>query len=220
MPPHDQPWLAFSRVQWRGGFERRLVRIFDDRIEVRAGRFAIETKSIPMAEIYDVELTASGAVRVVAVPDDVVITEGTDQDRALAADLIRRNAPPPRKKPKPKPKPKAQSQAQVAPPRSRPTPQPKPQSKPQSKPQPKPAAPPKRADPPPPQPDERPAVAQTDPPSEASAPPETQAPAGVPDERHRLRALALLGAATVLTAVAIVAVIGGFLFVVVRLVSG
>lgn len=191
MPPHAQPWLAFSRVRWRDGFERRLVRIFDDRIEVRAGRFAIETKTIPMADVYDVQVTDEGAVRIVAVPDDVVIAEGTDRDRALAADLVRKNAPPPRKKPTPAPAP----------------PDP-PKPAPPEPPQPEAAAPPattdaRTADPSPP-PITRPEMGEPE----------------EPGRRRALRALALLAVGTVVTAVALVAVIGGLVFVIVRLVAG
>ncbi|MFP5327349.1 MAG: hypothetical protein ACLGHT_07690 [Acidimicrobiia bacterium] len=191
MPPPDQPWLAFSRIRWREGFERRLVRIFDDRIEVRAGRFAIETVTIPMEDVYDVVFEDSCAVRVVALPEDVVIDEGTDRDRSLAADIIRRNSPPPR----PKPVPKA------------PPPPPAPASPP-----PPPVAPP--PPPPPPVVEERPARAPLPPPSEE---PDAQ-PAPV-RERGKLRAVALLALGAVLTAMAIVAALGLFAVVVVRLVA-
>lgn len=197
MPPHDQPWLAFSRVRWRDGFERRLVRVFDDRIEVRAGRFAIETRTIPMADVYDVQVTDEGAVRIVAVPDDVVIAEGTDRDRALAADLVRKNAPPPRKKPKPKPKDKPEPQ-----PKAKPAPSPPETPRPEA------ASPP---------------VPTDDRIAEPSPPPTARPEVGIPEEpsrRRAVRALALLAVGTVVAAVAIVAVIGGTVFVIVRLVSG
>ena len=164
MPPHDQPWLAFSGVRWQGGLQRRLVRVFDDRIEVRAGRFAVDTVTIPMGDVYDVELSEAGALRIVVMPDDILVTEGTERDRALAAELIRKNAPAPRKKPKPKPKPK-------------PAPEPPPASPPASS-----------------------AVATQDP----------------PRQRRAARALALLTVGIVFAAAAIVLLIGGFVWVVVR----
>ena len=166
MPPHDQPWLAFSGVRWQGGLQRRLVRVFDDRIEVRAGRFAVDTVTIPMGDVYDVELSEAGALRIVVMPDDIVVTEGTERDRALAAELIRKNAPAPRKKPKPKPKPK-----------------------PEPAPEPPPAPPPASS-----------AVATQDP----------------PRQRRAARALALLTVGIVFAAAAIVLLIGGFAWVVVR----
>ena len=208
MPPHDQPWLAFSSVRWKGGLERRLVRIFDDRIEVRAGRFAVDTQTIPMDDVYGVKFGDDGSLRVVVVPDDLVITEGTDRDRALAAELIVRNAPPPRRKPKPQPKPKPKPEPKPAPkPKPEPKPAPKPKPKPKPAPKPKPEQPDPEADKPPaPDPSPQPE-------------PERQ-PVGVqegPRLRRALRALALLIIGTVLAAGAIVLLVAAFVWVVAQL---
>lgn len=215
MPPHDQPWLAFSRVRWRGGFDRRLVRIFDDRIEVRAGRFAVETVVIPMQDVYDVGLREDGALRVVAVPDDVVVEEGTERDRALAADLIRRNAPPPREKPAP-PEPPA--------PPAKPDPPPAPQPKRQPPPEPKPKPQPRPEPEPEPEPESEPEPAPRPPsPTRSAREDFDDRHVGVPERPRRaraLRALAILTLSTVAAAVLIVAAIGAFVWVVVRLVQG
>ena len=192
MPPHDQPWLAFSRIHWRGGFDRQLVRIFDDRIEVRRGRFAIETLVIPMTDVYGVDFDGSGPLRVVAVPEDVVIDEGGVADRALAADLIKKNAPPPREKPKPKPPPKPE----LAPPKEKPSPKPPPEPEPEF------STPP------------APRVQEKGEPNAVVGVPDDRSTG------RAVRALAILTVGTVATAVLIVVAIGVFAFVIVRLFQG
>ena len=206
MPPQEQPWLAFSRMRWRGGFERRLVLIYDDKIEVRAGRFAIETVTIPMGDVFDVTVDEGGALRVVAVPEDIVIEEGAETDRVMAAELIKRNAPPPRKKPKPQPK----QPPPVEPP---PVPPEPPKPVPPSVPEPKPDVSPE------PRPDSQPAASAAPEPAET---PEVR-PTGVPDVRGRgraLRAVAILTVGAILTSVLIVVIVGSFVWVAVQLLAG
>lgn len=191
--PPVQPWLAFSRVRWQGGFERRLVRIFDDRIEVRAGRFAIETRTIPMADIYDVVVEGDGALRVVAVPDDIVIDEAAPGDLALAADLIRKNAPPPREKPEPPTPPQPPVRSAPEPPQPEPQPEPQPPEA------------PARSDPEPPEP------------AQSAEPPRTVPLADARGPARAVRSLGLLVIGIVVTAILIVVAIGVFVLLLARL---